>query len=78
MGFDVDWVNVDMSLSKKDLPKPLRCQSGGFFWVIMDSGMHGVKTYPAWWTGEKFLECNNEIITHFARMDFPNRPIKEA
>ena len=73
----VNWVPVDLAMPKKDLPKPLSGQSGGTFWIVLDGGIHGKHMAPAWWTGENFDGFNNEIITHFAKVEFPEFPAEE-
>jgi len=70
----VEWIEIDLSKPKKDLPKPLGCQSGGRFWIVCDGGVHGKSLGPSWWTGEKFLDWNNSLITHFALMEQPRLP----
>jgi|GEM_PF-6712266 len=67
----VEWIEVDLSMNKKDLPNPLCYQSGGLFWVTMDGGIHGKSVSLAPWTGERFMQVNNSIVTHFAKSTLP-------
>jgi hypothetical protein len=70
----VEWIEVDLSRSREELPKPLNYQSGGSFWVITDGGIHGKKMHLEHWTGEEFLRVNNDRITHFAECEYPEYP----
>lgn len=66
----MEWTEFD----KNNLSYPLYQQSGGWFFVLMDGGIHGKMMQPVWWTGERFYDCNNEIITHFMKIEFPKMP----